>query len=97
VHRKSSLSSTILVSLYHSTDDPRLTRNKQLTPFVSGEIPEHEKLPTDPLGKPYGRIDGMQYLKWWRDQNPDEYDWVVQGEAQAEAEAESLGLEEPTR
>lgn len=63
---------------------PRSSVNtSQLTPFVSGSILEREKIPVDPSGNVYGRFDGMQYLRWWKDQNPNEYDWFLQREMQA--------------
>jgi len=49
-------------------------------------------------------VDGTQYLRWWKDQNPSEFDWFLQREMQQEAlareearvqaEAQALGQEQ---
>jgi len=80
----------VISSLTHSSAAEVLTdTHEQLTPFVSGQIPRHEKFSVDPSGNPYSQIDGMQYLRWWKDQNPGEYDWFLQREAEAEAQAKA--------
>ena len=47
-----------------------------MTPYVNAGIYHKSELPTDSDGNQYKKeYDGMQYLKWFKQNNKRDYDW----------------------